>query len=57
MKDAFHEYVVEGRVEAVNPARAGTKAAAHYELDDPGAEVRGRSTSSCARAEVPAGPT
>ncbi|HEY7529814.1 MAG TPA: glucosidase [Gemmatimonadota bacterium] len=31
-KDAFHEYVVEGRAEAVNPERTGTKAAAHYAL-------------------------
>jgi hypothetical protein len=29
-KDAFHEYVVSGKTGAVNPARAGTKAAAHY---------------------------
>jgi hypothetical protein len=29
-KDAFHEYVVEGRREAVNPAQNGTKAAALY---------------------------
>jgi hypothetical protein len=30
VKDAFHEYVVRGRHEAVNPARTGTKAAALY---------------------------
>ncbi len=29
-KDAFHEYVVGGRHDAVNPQRSGTKAAAHY---------------------------
>lgn len=29
-KDAFHDYVVDGRHDAVNPAQAGTKAAAHY---------------------------
>jgi hypothetical protein len=29
-KDAFHEYVVEGKLESVNPAATGTKAAAHY---------------------------
>ena len=33
VKDAFHEYVVGGHGAAVNPARAGTKAAAHYTLD------------------------
>ncbi len=30
VKDAFHEYVVDGRRDAVNPARVGTKAAPHY---------------------------
>jgi hypothetical protein len=35
VKDAFHEYVVRGRDEAVNPAQVGTKAAAHYVLDVP----------------------
>ncbi|AHG93207.1 Glycoside hydrolase, family 63 (plasmid) [Gemmatirosa kalamazoonensis] len=34
-KDAFHEYVVDGRHDAVNPRRAGTKAAAHYLLAVP----------------------
>lgn len=32
VKDAFHEYVVHGNHKAVNPAREGTKAAAHYHL-------------------------
>jgi hypothetical protein len=31
-KDAFHAYVVGGRGDAVNPARAGTKCAAHRVL-------------------------
>ncbi|HXZ79079.1 MAG TPA: glucosidase [Terriglobales bacterium] len=35
VKDAFHEYVVSGRREAVNPSRIGTKAAAHYRLQVP----------------------
>jgi hypothetical protein len=35
VKDAFHEYVVRGRADAVNPARAGTKAAAHYRMTVP----------------------
>src|SRR5262249_12265255 len=30
VKDAFHAYVVNGKREAVNPARTGTKAAARY---------------------------
>ncbi len=34
-KDAFHEYVVAGRSDAVDPRRAGTKAAAHYRLTIP----------------------
>ena len=35
VKDAFHEYVISGNREAVNPAKTGTKAAAHYVLDVP----------------------
>jgi hypothetical protein len=35
VKDAFHECVVLGRRNAVNPARTGTKAAAHYRLEVP----------------------
>jgi hypothetical protein len=34
-KDAFHEYLVRGERAAVNPARRGTKAAAHYALTVP----------------------
>ena len=32
VKDAFHEYVIAGRKEAVNPQKTGTKAAARYRL-------------------------
>ncbi len=32
VKDAFDEYVVHGRLDKVNPARVGTKAAALYQL-------------------------
>ncbi|GMW05216.1 MAG: glucosidase [Gammaproteobacteria bacterium] len=32
VKDAINNYIVHGQREAVNPARTGTKAAAHYEL-------------------------
>jgi len=35
VKDAFHSYVVSGDAGAVNPARVGTKAAAHYVLEVP----------------------
>ncbi len=31
-KDGFHDYVVDKKGDAVNPARTGTKAAAHYVL-------------------------
>ena len=33
VKDAFHEYVVHGLHDRVNPARTGTKAAFHYRLE------------------------
>src|SRR3954454_1812701 len=35
VKDAFHDYVVSGKHDAVNPAQRGTKAAAHYCLEVP----------------------
>ena len=35
VKDAFHEYVISGTRNVVNPAKTGTKAAARYELDVP----------------------
>ena len=35
VKDAFHEYVVAGKADAVNPERTGTKAAARYLLEVP----------------------
>jgi hypothetical protein len=34
-KDAFHEYVVKGNEAAVNAAKTGTKAAAHYKVTVP----------------------
>jgi len=33
VKDAFHEYLIRGNKGAVNPARSGTKAAAHYPFE------------------------
>ncbi|HEY7334805.1 MAG TPA: glucosidase [Bryobacteraceae bacterium] len=33
VKDGIHEYVVNGKREAVNPAREGTKVAAHYKVN------------------------
>jgi hypothetical protein len=35
VKDAFHEYVIAGKRDAVNPSKSGTKAAAHYVLEVP----------------------
>src|SRR4029077_16558102 len=38
VKDAFHACVLHGRRDAVNPAKTGTKAAAHYQFTvEPGA--------------------
>jgi hypothetical protein len=36
VKDAFHEYLIKQRKEAVNPSRHGTKATGHYRLTVPG---------------------
>jgi hypothetical protein len=49
VKDGFHEHVIRNRSGAVNPARTGTKAAAHYALDVPArgsVSVRLRLTAS-----------
>jgi hypothetical protein len=35
VKDSFHQYVVSGTSDAVNPAKKGTKAAAHYVMEVP----------------------
>ena len=35
VKDAFHQYVVNGNTAAINPGKFGTKAAARYILDIP----------------------
>ena len=37
VKDAFHDYLVQGRKGAVNPEETGTKAAAHYHFMVPAA--------------------
>jgi len=39
-KDAFHEYIVGGRTEAVNPQHEGTKACAVYRLNFHGGETQ-----------------
>jgi hypothetical protein len=51
VKDAFHQYVVHGRADAVNPERSGTKAAARYRRTiEPGAseELRLRLSTDAA---------
>ncbi|MGH7741942.1 MAG: MGH1-like glycoside hydrolase domain-containing protein [Candidatus Eiseniibacteriota bacterium] len=35
LKDAFHDAVIDGRRDAVNPAGTGTRAAAHYRVSVP----------------------
>ena len=58
VKDAFHDFIVGGRAEAVNPAGVGTKAGVHYHLElPPGAEtvVRLRLTAESARRGAPFG--
>jgi hypothetical protein len=35
VKDGFHQYIVDGQGETINPERKGTKAAAHYQLKVP----------------------
>ncbi|HEY3174829.1 MAG TPA: glucosidase [Candidatus Polarisedimenticolia bacterium] len=59
VKDAFHERVIQNRLEAVNPVEAGTKAAAWYVLDVPaGGDVELRLRLSCetVRPADPLGP-
>jgi hypothetical protein len=55
VKDAFHEYVVNGKKETVNPDRTGTKFAAHYihEIEAQGsAVIRMRLSSEKERPET-----
>ena len=40
VKDAFHECLVRGRTDLVNPAQTGTKAAAHYLVSVPPGETK-----------------
>ncbi|MFO1020386.1 MAG: glucosidase [Planctomycetales bacterium] len=40
VKDAFHNYLIQGRNDAVNPNRVGTKVAAHYRVVVPAGESR-----------------
>ncbi len=52
VKDAFHAYLIEGKGEAVNPAKTGTKAALNYVLEvagDSSREVRLRLVAAQAK--------
>src|SRR5262249_16371532 len=40
VKDSFHQYVISGASDAVNPQKKGTKAAARYVLDVPSSGSR-----------------
>jgi mannosylglycerate hydrolase MGH1-like protein len=56
VKDAFHDYIVKGRLDAVNPAGVGTKAAFHYVLDAPAhgtRELRLRLSASAGAPDDP----
>jgi len=59
VKDAFHQYVVHGHADAVNPGAFGTKAAALYQLTvPPGATITLRMrllASAQPGAQIPAG--
>ncbi|HTX21512.1 MAG TPA: hypothetical protein VMD27_06625 [Candidatus Aquilonibacter sp.] len=53
VKDAFHEQLVHGRQEAVNPENIGTKAAAHYTLMIPAGGSQTLKLRLFAEKEVP----
>jgi hypothetical protein len=40
VKDGIHDYIVQGKHDAVNPEQTGTKAAAHYRLEIPARQSR-----------------
>ncbi|HYR45687.1 MAG TPA: glucosidase, partial [Thermoanaerobaculia bacterium] len=56
VKDAFHEYVIAGRRDAVHPERVGTKAAALYRLEIPAGEERVLRLRLSSEAQAPRRP-
>ncbi len=48
-KDAFHEYVVNGKLDAVNPAQRGTKAGALYRMEILRRRVGAGARAACGR--------
>jgi hypothetical protein len=59
VKDGVNDYIVHGRIDAVNPERCGTKAAAHYAIEvAPGAShVLRLRLCDCTPAQFAAGQT
>jgi hypothetical protein len=56
VKDAFHDYVTQGKRSAVNPEQTGTKAAFHYRIEIPGGQertIRLRLTAGSAATQQP----
>jgi hypothetical protein len=41
VKDAFHQYIVDGKKEAINPAKTGTKCAAWFAFNESGGVAPG----------------
>jgi hypothetical protein len=56
VKDAFHDYLIHGRTEAVNPAGLGTKVAASYQLDIPAGESMSLQLRLAEEADMPQEP-
>ncbi len=56
VKDAFHDYLIAGAREAVNAARTGTKAAAHFHLRIPAGEQAVLNLRLAAADEMPQAP-
>ncbi|WP_447862290.1 MGH1-like glycoside hydrolase domain-containing protein [Nitrospira calida] len=56
VKDAFHDYLVHGRTDAINPAGVGTKTAALYRLDVPAGQQQVVRLRLCREEGAPASP-
>jgi len=56
VKDAFHEFVIGGKREAVNPKGYGTKAAPHYVLNIPPGGSQVVKLRLCSESESPDNP-
>ncbi|MEM7595698.1 MAG: glucosidase, partial [Cyanobacteria bacterium P01_A01_bin.83] len=52
VKDAFHKYVVEGKLDAVNSDNIGTKFAAYYTLELQGGETTGIQLRLCDQPDL-----